>query len=166
MPMGSFISSTGLSFLQTGSAEHIRHWPLSCSPLSELYARPSRSDYHESVDHARCPPCVAGPFRLHLPRTSATVRVGLWTPGSGGRFERQCPSTMSPSAGAPVRVLALAPLRGSGRMVGVSRPPLAIARKRPRLRGHRARLGLRRRSVIGDILMTSPAPCSRLADTV
>jgi hypothetical protein len=166
MHMGSFVSSTGLSFLQTGSAEHIRHWPLSCSPLSDLYARPSRSDHHESVDHALCPPCVAGPVRLHLPWTSATARVGLWTPTSGGRLERQRPSTTSPSAGAPVRVLALAPLRRSGRRVGVSRPPLVIARKRPRLRGHWARLSLRRRPVTGDILMTRPAPCSRLADTV
>jgi hypothetical protein len=166
MHVGSLISSTDLSFPHTGSAEHLRHWPLSCSPLSNLYARPSRSDYDESVDHALCPPYVAGPFRLHLPRTSATAHVGLWTPTAGGRLETQGPSTTSPSAGAPVRVLALSPLRRSGRRVGVSRPPLVIARKRPRLRGHRARLSLRRRPVTGDILMTRPAPCSRLADTV
>jgi hypothetical protein len=166
MPMGSFISSTDLSFLQTDSAEHLRHWPLLCSPLSDLYARPSRSDHHERVVHALCPPCVAGPVRLHLPWTSATAHVGFGTPTAGGRLETQPPSTTSPSAGALVRVPALSPLRSSGRTVGVSRPRLVIARQRPRLRGHRARLSLRRRPVTGDILMTRPAPCSRLADTV
>lgn len=62
MHMGSFISSTGLSFLQTGSAEHIRHWPLSCSPLSDLYARPSRSDHHESVDPLSVLPALLALF--------------------------------------------------------------------------------------------------------